>query len=397
MPITYLDDSPKITYLDDEQDQSSWKNNMETIARPVLEMGGAIGGSMLAGGPETPVGIAGGALGYGAGKSAADLLGRSIGVQQSIQNLPQAVSETAGNALQGAEMEATGLGLGAITKGIGSYAGPVMRRALGFIKPMLMNKPAREAANQAAQVAIENNIMPLLGSPEGAATNLEQLKNTTGTSLGAIRESVGSQKIDAISNQLELLRNKLTEGGAKGGEWDSLHQAIDTAQETISGLKQTGTDLGEVGLNQIEQAKKVITEGVNYLKQNMTQQTAKKIGEAIEDGVENILEAHGADMNKYQSLKRIYGGSSNALKALNNEVASQAGNQAINPMSVMVGTGALASGNPALAAESIGATEFLKRRGTGIGANILNAISKINPLWLKASSLGLISKEDQSQ
>lgn len=397
MPFTAIDDTPKgFSAIEDESSsQPSWKNNLSTVARPVLEMGGAVGGSILAGGPETPLGIAGGALGYAGGKSAADLLSRSLGVQQPIQNLPQAIQETGQNVLQGGEMEAAGLGLGAAAGKVGEYAGPTMRRALGFTKALLMTKEGKEAANQAAQMALENNVMPWSGDPSKAFSNVEALKDKTGKALGSLRASVGPKPVDEVFNQLTSLRNKLTQGGAVGGEWDALHGAIDDAQATILGLQRTGNELGEVNVNKIEAAKKVITDGINYLKKNATQGTAKKIGGAIEDGVEKILEAHGVDMSKYADLKRIYGGASNALTALNGEVAAQTGNQAINPMSVMAGVGAVASGNPALAAEAIGGTEFLKRRGMGIASKSLNVLAKTNPLLFKALSLGLTSKLDQ--
>lgn len=87
------------------------------IYRPIMETGAAIGGGML-GAPLGPVGVAGGgALGYGIGKSAADLTDRIRGVKEPIQNIPEAIGETAQNAYKGAQFEATNLAAGPVIKG----------------------------------------------------------------------------------------------------------------------------------------------------------------------------------------------------------------------------------------------------------------------------------------
>ena len=214
--------SPPDGYLDQppdgfEEAPSQMASNIAAAARPVLEMGGAVGGSLLGGGPELPTGIAGGALGYGVGKSAADLLSRSLGVQQPLQNLPQAATETAQNALQGAGMEAGGLSLKAAASAAGSEAVPMMQRALGFSKRFLGTPEGRAAAKKASQVALENNVMPITGNPAVAAQNLEQVQQQSGQAIGDLRNSVGPKPVNDVLDSLKTLRNKLTQGGAVGG------------------------------------------------------------------------------------------------------------------------------------------------------------------------------------
>ena len=170
-------------------------------------------------------------------------------------------------------------------------------------------------------------------------------------------------------------------------QWDSVHDAINDAQNTIIGLQQKGDELGQVGLNKIEAAKKIITDGINYVKKNASQDTAKRIGGAIEDGVEKILDAHGINMDQYAALKRTYGGSSNALKAINNELSSQEGNQLLSLPAMVIGAGGEEGGLGKMGLMA-GAVDFAKKRGAGISANLLNRASKIPPRFLNAASLG---------
>lgn len=85
------------------------KDMIGDVGRPLLEAGGAVAGG-LAGAPLGPVGAAGGgALGFGAGKAAADLLDRGLGRKPFLKNVPEAVSETGRNAMAGMAAESTGL------------------------------------------------------------------------------------------------------------------------------------------------------------------------------------------------------------------------------------------------------------------------------------------------
>jgi len=72
-------------------------------ARPVLEYGGATAGSMLTGGPLTPTGIAGGALGYAGGRQGANLLEQIAGQRNPedvLTELSRAGKDVSGGAMQ---------------------------------------------------------------------------------------------------------------------------------------------------------------------------------------------------------------------------------------------------------------------------------------------------------
>ena len=105
--------------------ESSTRDIVGSFARPLLEGGGAIAGGVL-GSPMGPVGaVGGGALGYGIGKSAADLLDRGLGRKAPIPNMTEAVKEAGGNAYEGAQMEGIGLGASKVIPPILKAAGRV--------------------------------------------------------------------------------------------------------------------------------------------------------------------------------------------------------------------------------------------------------------------------------
>lgn len=107
---------------------------ISSAARPILEIGGAVGGSLLGGGIDPVTG----ALGFATGKAGSDLLDRMIGTKKPLQNIGQAAMETGQDIVQGGVNEATGLvggkALSALKKPIASAAGNLGRIASG-VKP----------------------------------------------------------------------------------------------------------------------------------------------------------------------------------------------------------------------------------------------------------------------
>lgn len=118
------------------QKAPAWKKTVSGIARPALETVGMLGGAALAGAgslPSGPVAIpaaaAGGALGYAGGKSAADMLDRSLGIKNPIAGVAQAAKETAGNVAEGVGLEMAGAIPGPALKALN----PVAKKAMGFM------------------------------------------------------------------------------------------------------------------------------------------------------------------------------------------------------------------------------------------------------------------------
>ncbi|MFA5026405.1 MAG: hypothetical protein WC713_00885 [Candidatus Methylomirabilota bacterium] len=117
------------------------RNTISEFARPVLEAGGSAVGMAIAGGAAAPTvagvipgAIAGGGLGFAAGKSAADILDRSMGIKKPIESIRQAGIETAQNLEAGAGAEAIGLGMGGVVRGVAGALRPVAERTTGVAK-----------------------------------------------------------------------------------------------------------------------------------------------------------------------------------------------------------------------------------------------------------------------
>ena len=239
---------------------------------------------------------------------------------------------------------------------------PLAQRALGLTKRFLNTPFARGKAAQAADVALDQKIIPALGSPKVAMERAVDLQERSGQALGSIREAAGNNPIDPVFDSLEAARRRAT-GGLRGGAWDSVHRKFDEAQETLMALLNDGPD---VALSKVEQAKKLLSNTVNWIADNVSQDTAKQISGAIENGVESIMRSKGIDMTAYAAQKGLYGASKTMQKGLANEVAAQAGNNAVSLPTMVAGAGQLATGNVSGAMATVGAVEALRRRGGSI-------------------------------
>ena len=250
---------------------------------------------------------------------------------------------------------------------------PLARRSLGLTKRFLNTPFARGKAAQAADVALDQEIIPVMGSPKVAMGRAVDLQEKSGQALGSMREAAGRNPIDPVFDSLEAARQRAT-GGMKGGAWDTVHRKFDEAQETLLGLLNDGP---EVALSKVEQAKKLLSNTVNWIADNVSQETAKQISGSIESGVESIMRSKGIDMTEYAAQKGLYGASKTMQKGLANELAAQAGNNAVSLPTMVAGAGQLATGNPMGAAATLGIVEGLRRRGAGASARLIDAAGRI--------------------
>lgn len=104
------------------------------------------------------------------------------------------------------------------------------RRALGFSKRFLNTPQSRRAADTAARVALEQNIIPFSGSTDEMISRANKLSNTSGYLLGKIRESGGIHPIDSILENLDSLRS------SSPSRSSVVNQKIDRAKELFLGL-----------------------------------------------------------------------------------------------------------------------------------------------------------------
>jgi hypothetical protein len=128
----------------------------------------------------------------------------------------------------------------------------------------------------------------------------------------------------------------------------------------------------KVELGRVERLKKEISDSVNWLNDNATQRSTKKIAMSIEKGVEDILGKEGIDLNKYKLLKQKYADAELMKKALNNEIA---GNESRMPIGLVPMVSGAGRGTPESIMRML-VTEGVRRRGAGASANALKSMAQ---------------------
>lgn len=154
------------------KDYSSKKmaTTISTIARPLLEGGGAAMGGIagLGSGPAAPfLAPAGGALGFGIGNQAANILDQKMGISRTPANLREAIQSGASSIYQGAQNEA-----------VGAVAKPIIGLAGKIAKPILSTMTGVPANDIATVAESPSALMP--GKLKQAATRLNIAKEAAG-------------------------------------------------------------------------------------------------------------------------------------------------------------------------------------------------------------------------
>lgn len=164
----------------------------EQYVRPALETGGLLAGGALAA-PVGPVGaVAGGGLGYAAGKGAADIL-----YGDQAETLPEQLAEAGKDVLTGAAMEAGGMGAGAaLGKGI---------EGLGYVGKRLLGRTTGKGL-----AAIEQAIKrtpDFVRALRGKITGEEIVQNTHGA-LQGVKDIRSSRYVDQL-DKIKVMPEKL--------------------------------------------------------------------------------------------------------------------------------------------------------------------------------------------
>lgn len=167
------------------------KNVVSDVARPVLEMGGAVAGGAMGLASPVPGGAAmGGAGGYAIGKSAADLLDRGLGVKQPLRSLPEAALETGQDVNAGMQAEFLGQGiakavppavegsLGLIKKGANKVLPSVFKTTAGIPEKatdIVLNKPELLNRSKISDEQLNEAAMPVLDGIRQAKERVGQI------------------------------------------------------------------------------------------------------------------------------------------------------------------------------------------------------------------------------
>jgi hypothetical protein len=256
------------------------------------------------------------------------------------------------------------------------------QRALGLSKRHLKTPFARGKANEAAEIALEEGVIPWAGSRTLMQSRAADLQNKTGKVIGDIRKGAGNTGIEEVVGELESLRSRVVQGA--GGIWDKMNTRIDEAIETIRGMKNEGATLVAVA-----KAKKIFGDTVNWLSDNASQGMTKKITNAMESGIKKTIKKTGGDLPIYKEATRRYGASKKMLEGIDNATSAEQGNNLFGPIASITGGMQLATGNVPGAAATLGLIEALKRRGSSSVANLLYLADRV-PHLPKSAILQLL-------
>lgn len=276
-------------------------------------------------------------------------------------------------------------------KTIPKSAIPMASRALGFQKRFLMTPFARGQAAKAAETALQNDVIPLLGNPNTAFNRAATLSANSGRNIGKTLNKIEFSSIAPDAERdLEVLRNTITKG-TKRGLLSSANNVIDTVKSTILELYGRGATAAEYN-----EAKSVLGNSLNHLSDLSSQSVNKRVvntmATTIREKVKNLLPD---SYDAFLKNQRAYNASKLMQKGLNNEIAGQTGN-AFPSIAGTVGAAAqMASGNPAAAAKTIGLIELGKRRGAGAAARALTEINN-QPGKVIPASVALMRAQSDS-
>lgn len=168
--------------------EKSFAEKASPYYHTALSVGGALAGG-LAAAPGSPIAsAAGGALGFAGGKSAANFLDRSFGVQPPI-DAGQALQEVGENVYAGVKNEATGLGVGkALGMAKKAIQGPIAK-GYGKISQLLSGVKAKD---------IEKTVKdPALVLPKWAGGPMQ--RREAGALLGKAEKEAGLVADDAAA------------------------------------------------------------------------------------------------------------------------------------------------------------------------------------------------------
>lgn len=267
-------------------------------------------------------------------------------------------------------------------------ARPASRRALGLTKQHLKTQFARGKAQQAADIASEQDIFSITGSPDKALRKVEGLKQSTGQRIGKILKDT-SVKLDDAVNDLQSLKSQMTMG-TEGGIFKSVGGAVDDVIATVRQLAKGG----ELSAKTLSEVRKRISKSINFLSDLASQADNKALQGEIKNIIRKSVQAVQSPevARRFIGDNKLYESYQLMIKGLNNELAAQMGNRAIGLDTAVLGAGQLATGSPGQAMGALGLLETLKRRGAGASSRILNEVGK----GLQGATRGILQAGPQA-
>lgn len=264
---------------------------------------------------------------------------------------------------------------------VDAAVGPQMR-SMGFQKSFFKTPFARGQAQKAARTALEEGVTDTFGSPSRMFQKASDLANRSSEAIKSTIKEVPVSVKNAFDN-LESLRNQITQGAGKEGGFSGVHKAIDSVQNDISDLTaMSGGPSNKLFAGNLNKIKSRLGNSLNYLADLTSQGDNKAIvtnlANTIRDAVKDVVPAE--EFIQYLKNQKLFSAAELMKKGLNNEIAGQMGNSAVSIPSVGMGAARFAAGDIPGTLAAVGVTEGLKRRGAGIAANAIQKIGSNVPL-----------------
>lgn len=332
-------------------------DNPEEVRKMAPIAGAMIGGPGL-----------GGAIGAGLGQISKRMGGIAYGTEPpSGTPLQESISPMVQTATAGLP-EVAG-----VKNAIQSTAQNLGIRALGFNKGMLKRMPGGvPQANQVAQKMLDEGVIQPFSGTQSTLERAKDVASTSGQSIGAALSKSGQSALDTNAVGEEIAK-QLTPAFS-GGAYDSDKKIVGEILDTVGAHGN-----GPIDFKSAQALKEKLGEIAKF---NSTTDASKAqlyrraygiVSDAIEKGVG---EANPAGLPGYIADKSTYGASQRAIRALTDKANAEASNSLLSLRGAAVGSGALATGNIAHAAEVLGAWEAARRYGSSFGSASLNALNK---------------------
>lgn len=282
---------------------------------------------------------------------------------------------------------------------------PIAENALGFSKVMRKSESARSMNKMAAEVALEQGVIPSTGSPIKMMQNAQAVGDKAAADMNdvfaraytyvksrgapnALAVPGGTAKAPEVLEQqgriikpstmisaLEKLRPKQAAKGAYAAD----HAAIDMAIDTI---KANGDAL--LTLQEANAIKTKIQSTIPYNTpgHEMAKRAAASVRESVDSSLDSIVEELGDKTLKKDFLdaKRRYGASQRMQEGIG-DLLAKGGNNFLNLTALITGAGGYVAGGggPEGAAKALALAAAVKggqRAGMPAAANVINALGQ---------------------
>lgn len=202
------------------------------IGRPVLELGGMVGGAALgaAGGPIG--GVAGAGLGYAAGGAGADLLDTALGISKPGTATEEAMKPIS-RTLEGVGMEMGGRAIG---KGLEAASGPLKKSAENVYSRVIgpTTKENKVLTQKVVPELIDRGVTAITRSGlEDKAMGMAGAADTVLEDAYANLPQTAKVKFIPVLQQLENAKKSLVVEGTNTVVRKDLYKAIEKVQNTV--------------------------------------------------------------------------------------------------------------------------------------------------------------------